>query len=100
MQLAARHLLDPGAPFYGVNSDVISHFPVDTLATHHRTPGARVTVALAPDRSGWGVAELDGERIRRFVQSPRLPFWINAGVYLIEPEVVGVKPEWIISLIR
>jgi NDP-sugar pyrophosphorylase family protein len=63
------------------------------MVEFHRRLGTAATVALAPYRSTWGVVELDGDRITAFVQSPQLPYRINAGVYVLEAETVDRLPE-------
>lgn len=93
LKFAARMLPDPDGRFLALNGDVITRFALPGLAEHHRHLGGAATIALAPYRSNWGVAELDGDRIRGFVQSPRLPYWINAGIYVIEPDVVAQLPD-------
>jgi NDP-sugar pyrophosphorylase family protein len=93
-KFAARRLADPGAPFYVLNGDVISHFSLTSFAHYHHANAGAVTVALSPYRSNWGVADLvDGNRIKGFTQSPELPYWINAGVYVFNPDVVGLLPD-------
>lgn len=76
-----------------LNGDVITDFSLGSLAQHHREHGGSVTVALSPYRSNWGVAELSGNRIHGFVQSPELPYWVNAGVYLFEAEAFAMLPD-------
>ncbi|MEU1630377.1 nucleotidyltransferase family protein [Streptomyces sp. NPDC020096] len=94
LKYAAGHLADPKAPFFVLNGDVITTFSLIDLAEDHHRRGGAVTVALSPYRSNWGVADLDGDgRIRGFVQSPELPYWINAGIYVFEPDVVGLLPD-------
>ncbi|MGW6457565.1 nucleotidyltransferase family protein [Streptomyces sp. NPDC055078] len=94
LKYAAARLADPGAPFFVLNGDVITTFSLAELSDYHGRKGAAVTVALSPYRSNWGVAELDGDdRIRGFTQSPELPYWINAGIYVFNPEVVSLLPD-------
>ncbi|WP_344561708.1 sugar phosphate nucleotidyltransferase [Streptomyces axinellae] len=94
LKFAAASLADADAPFFVLNGDVITTFPLADLSRYHSSRGGMVTVALTAYRSRWGVAELDdGDRIRGFVQSPELPYWINAGVYVFDPEVLGELPE-------
>ena len=93
LKLASRHLPEPSGAWLALNGDVITNFRVDELAAQHERIGAIATVALAPYRSNWGVAELEGELIRRFVQSPRLPYWINAGIYAMQPDVAALLPD-------
>jgi NDP-sugar pyrophosphorylase family protein len=93
LKFAARLLASPDAPFFVLNGDVITAFSLADFADFHQKHAGAVTVALAPYRSNWGVADLDGDRIRGFVQSPQLPYWINAGIYTFTPEVLGILPE-------
>lgn len=94
LKFAARRLADPDAPFFVLNGDVISTFSLADLSAYHNQHNGAVTVALSPYRSNWGVADLgDGDRIRGFVQSPELPYWINAGIYVFNPEVVTMLPD-------
>ncbi|MFC5182688.1 nucleotidyltransferase family protein [Actinomadura harenae] len=65
----------------------------DFIDRHHDAD-ATATIALARYTTSWGIAHLDdADRIRGFVQSPKLPYWINAGGYVFEPEVVDLLPE-------
>jgi NDP-sugar pyrophosphorylase family protein len=94
LKYGAGRLADPQAPFFVLNGDVITTFSLVDLAAYHVARGGAVTVALSPYRSNWGVADLDDEnRIRGFVQSPELPYWINAGIYLFSPDVVAMLPD-------
>jgi NDP-sugar pyrophosphorylase family protein len=93
LRLAARQLPFRDEGWFGMNGDVLSRFQMaDLTATHHRL-NATATIALAPYRSNWGLAELEGDLVRGFVQSPRLPYWINAGIYALSPEVISLLPE-------
>ncbi|MQS36759.1 nucleotidyltransferase family protein [Streptomyces katsurahamanus] len=94
LKFAAGRLAAPGAPFFVLNGDVITTFSLTDLSEYHQRRGGAVTVALSPYRSNWGVADLDdGDRIRGFVQSPELPYWINAGIYVFNPDVVELLPD-------
>lgn len=93
LRYAAAGLRDPNAPYFALNGDVLTWFPLDGFAAHHRAKGAVATLALAQFRTTWGIVDVDDEdRIGGFTQSPLLPFWINAGVYLFEPEVTPLLP--------
>ncbi len=93
MKLAARMLPHPHERWFGLNGDILARFSLAELTATHRRLGALTTIALAPYRSSWGVAELEGELITGFVQSPQLPYWINAGIYAMEAEVVDLLPD-------
>ena len=85
--------------FIAMNGDIITNLDLDEMLQHHKSSKANVTDALeeVQDPSRFGVVELDAaSRIVRFVEKPnrkeapsRL---INAGVYLIEPNVLKQIP--------
>lgn len=93
LRFAAGELAYPREPFFGVNGDVICRFSLRDMVELHRRLDASATVALARYRSNWGVVEMDGDKITAFVQSPELPYWINAGVYLLDPATIERLPE-------
>lgn len=94
LKFAARHLANPEAPFFVLNGDVISSFSLMDFSEYHERNGGDVSVALSPYRSNWGVADLDDNNcIRGFIQSPELPYWINAGIYVFNPDVVSLLPD-------
>jgi NDP-sugar pyrophosphorylase family protein len=93
LRFAAKQLAHPGEAFFALNGDVICGFPLSGMVTLHRRLAVAATIALAGYRSSWGVVELDGDRITGFVQSPELPYWINAGVYVFEAGTVSRLPE-------
>jgi NDP-sugar pyrophosphorylase family protein len=94
LRFAGGHLPAPDERWLALNGDVLCRFPLADLIDRHVNAGATATIALAQYRTTWGIATLDEEdRIVGFVQSPSLPYWINGGVYLFEPELHGMLPE-------
>jgi len=83
--------------FFAMNGDVIAQLPFSDMLGAHERANALVTDALheVEDPSRFGVAELlpDG-RIRKFIEKPDVgqtpSRLINAGIYLIEPEVLDM----------
>jgi len=92
LRFAAARLAD-GRTFVAVNGDVICRFSLRDMIEFHERLGVSATVALASYRSTWGVVDIDGDLITGFKQSPQLPYWINAGVYVLEPEIVARLPK-------
>jgi NDP-sugar pyrophosphorylase family protein len=93
LRYASSGLRDQDAPYLALNGDVLTWFPLDEFAAHHRARGGAATLALAQFRTTWGIVDVDDQdRIEGFTQSPLLPVWINAGVYLFEPEITALLP--------
>lgn len=93
LKFAARRVPHPERFTFALNGDVISRFDLSDLLAHHRSAGATATLALAPYRTTWGIADLDGGLIKGFRQSPVLPYWINGGIYVLEPECIDLLPD-------
>lgn len=93
LKFAAKHLDDTSGRWLALNGDVICRFPIAELLAKHEQEGATATIALAQYRTTWGIADLDGELIRGFKQSPLLPYWINGGIYCFEPSLTELLPD-------
>ena len=93
LKFAGRRLPKPSDRWLAMNGDVLTDRPVADLEEHHVSTGAIATIALAQYRSSWGIADLDGNLIRGFLEKPALPYWINAGIYCFDPELVDMLPD-------
>ena len=85
--------------FLAMNGDIFSDLDISAMMALHRERKAKVTIALTPvdDPTAYGLIETDEQsKILRFLEKPR---WdevttnmINAGTYIIEPEVLAQIP--------
>jgi dTDP-glucose pyrophosphorylase/CBS domain-containing protein len=89
-------LLDrPAGPFVVMNGDILTGAPFDKMLQFHRDHKAELTVGVrryvidVP----FGVVESDGVRVRDLREKPSLTFFINAGIYLLEPSAWDRIPE-------
>ncbi|GAA4909640.1 nucleotidyltransferase family protein [Streptomonospora salina] len=93
LRYAASGLRAPDEPYYALNGDVLTWFPLDEFSAFHRGKGGAATLALAQYQTSWGIVDVTGDgAIEGFTQSPMLPFWINAGVYLFERAATELLP--------
>ncbi len=88
-----------GESFFLLYGDVLTDIDLSALLAFHRGQGACLTMALhqPEDLARCGVVEIDGDcRVRRFCEKPRphevFSPWANAGVYVVEPEVLRLVP--------
>jgi len=85
--------------FIAINGDNLSDFNWLEIEKSHRKNKAKITLALYPveDVTHWGIVELNGEKIVRFIEKPKkeeAPSNLNnAGGYVIEPEALKILPE-------
>jgi mannose-1-phosphate guanylyltransferase len=94
---AGRYLDDT---FVVLNGDIFTDLDIAAMFAFHRKRKARATIALTwiDNPCAFGVAETDNDgRILRFIEKPAsgevTTNWINAGVYILEPEVLHHIPD-------
>jgi mannose-1-phosphate guanylyltransferase len=85
--------------FVVVNADVLTDVDLGDLVSLHGARGALATISLTPvaDPSRFGVVPTDADgRVLAFIEKPppgEAPTnLINAGIYVVEPEVVALIP--------
>jgi mannose-1-phosphate guanylyltransferase len=94
--------------FFALNGDVFSTIDLSAMLRLHRSKNAVATIALTPvdNPSAFGLVETESDgRIKRFVEKPKpeeaTTNMINAGCYVLEPEVLGlIKPDTNTSIER
>ena len=85
--------------FFVFNGDIFTDIDLEAMLSFHKQKKAKATIALTPvdDPSLYGVVETDAQgRVLRFIEKPpreEAPTnLINAGIYILEPEVLGDVP--------
>jgi NDP-sugar pyrophosphorylase family protein len=93
MRLAAAARRGPGAVF-ALNGDELFDLDLRELFEHHEARGGAATITVAPLKSHLGVVDVDEDDVvRGFREGPRLPFWVNTGLYVLEEEAIARLPE-------
>jgi glucose-1-phosphate cytidylyltransferase len=83
----ARDLLE-GGTFCLTYADGVADIDLDALLAFHRDEGAAATMTVVRPQNPWGVAELDGDRVRGFAEKPPLDCWVNGGFLVMEPRAL------------
>ncbi len=86
--------------FIVLNGDVFTDIDLGEMLAFHREKSAKATIYInwVDDVKSFGVVEInDDYRIKRFIEKPSpgetSSHWINAGIYILEPEVLEYIPE-------
>jgi NDP-sugar pyrophosphorylase family protein len=92
---AAYARLEPAPDLVlATNGDIITNLPLAPVIEQHRRRADLATVVLAPYVSSFGLVEVDGsDRVIAFQEKPTLPYWINAGVYVLSRDALALFPE-------
>jgi NDP-sugar pyrophosphorylase family protein len=93
LRLAAQALSGEDA-VYAMNGDELFDLDLRELEAAHRAGAGAATITVAPLDSHLGVVDLDEDDVvLGFREAPRLPHWVNTGLYVLEREAIGRLPE-------
>ena len=94
----AEEYLD--STFLVLNGDVFTDLDLSDLIACHRENQSKATISLqwVENPSAFGVVETDAEnRVQCFIEKPpageETTNWINAGIYVLEPDILKYVPE-------
>jgi Nucleoside-diphosphate-sugar pyrophosphorylase involved in lipopolysaccharide biosynthesis/translation initiation factor 2B, gamma/epsilon subunits (eIF-2Bgamma/eIF-2Bepsilon) len=84
--------------FFVINGDNLFDFNLNEIYEFHKKEKAIVTIGLTnqEDVSKFGVVELDGTKITKFIEKPKVKpksHLINTGIHVINPSFFAFMPE-------
>jgi len=82
-------LAESDEPLLVMNGDILTHVDFAAMLDFHRTHRADMTVAVRPSELHvpYGVVENDGVEVVRISEKPVMRYFVNAGIYLLNPDV-------------
>ncbi|MCE4606164.1 MAG: nucleotidyltransferase family protein [Desulfurococcales archaeon] len=90
----AEHILKSEELFLVLNGDIITNLDPEPLMNKVREKDTYAALAAVPLRSPYGILDIEGDLIRKFIEKPYIPdYWINGGVYVMTPKVFDYIPE-------
>ena len=93
LRFAAARRRESG-PVYALNGDELLDLEFARVLDHHRGSDAAATIVVAPLVSPLGVVDVDDDdKVTGFREGPRLPYWVNAGCYVLDEEALERLPE-------
>jgi len=78
-----------------INGDILTRMNFRAMLAYHREHKADLTVAVRKYdlKVPYGVIESDGAFVRELAEKPSHSFFVNAGIYLLEPSVYHYVPN-------
>jgi len=85
----------PQEPVLVINGDILTQMNFRAMLAYHQKHKADLTVAVRKYdlKMPYGVIESDGAFVRELVEKPSLSFFVNGGIYLLEPSVLRYIPK-------
>lgn len=82
-------------PIIVCNGDIISSIDYHSLLRHHVEQQSKATMCVRKHEYAipYGVVEVEGYEIKTLLEKPIKSFNVNAGIYVIEPEIVERMPK-------
>jgi dTDP-glucose pyrophosphorylase/CBS domain-containing protein len=84
----------PEDPVLVINGDILTDVDFRSMHAFHQEHAADMTVAVRKFdvQVPYGVVECEGPRLTGLREKPQLSFFVNAGIYLLEPQVYSFVP--------
>ena len=93
IRFAASSRVEDG-PVFALNGDELLNVDLEALLRHHESSAAAATIVVSPLVSSFGIVEIDDDDVvHGFTEAPRLPHWVNSGVYVLSEEALARFPE-------
>jgi len=84
----------PTHPLIVMNGDLVTRTQFDNLLNFHLEHKSRATMCVREYdfQVPFGVISIDGQRITAIDEKPVHRFFVNAGIYVLEPDIVATIP--------
>ncbi len=77
-----------------LNGDMVTNMNLARLEEFHIGHDGAATLVSVRLKSPYGIVETaDDSRILGFTEKPILPYWINAGIYVLNQEIADLLPD-------
>jgi dTDP-glucose pyrophosphorylase/CBS domain-containing protein len=84
----------PTEPLLVINGDILTQVNFKAMLNFHQEQHAMITMAVRryEVQVPYGVVESDGAHVTHLREKPQIGFFVNAGIYLLEPTVFEYIP--------
>ena len=82
-----------GETFMLTYGDGVADIDIEALVRFHKSHGRLATMTTVRPVSRFGIVDLKGNAVERFVEKPQLDAWVSAGFFVFEPGVFDYLSE-------
>lgn len=81
--------------FFVINGDLLTKLHFDSFLDHHLSHGNLLTIATRKQelQIPYGVVDLENDQVVKLVEKPVHQYFINGGMYCVEPQVLRHIPD-------
>jgi NDP-sugar pyrophosphorylase family protein len=85
----------PVVPMLVMNGDILTKANFNHLLEFHDAQGAKATMCVLEyeHQVPYGVIRVNGHEIMAIEEKPTQKFFINGGIYVLDPDVLGMVPK-------
>ena len=85
----------PKEPFLVVNGDIMTTLNFENFLQYHLNSSSEATMCVREHtvEIPFGVIETQEKKILGIFEKPRHKYWVNAGIYLLNPDSLDYVPE-------
>lgn len=85
----------PSGPFIVMNGDILTNSNFSHLVRFHEQTGVHATMCVREyqHQLPYGVVQSEGTRFSAIVEKPSQSYFINAAIYVLEPQVLNRVPK-------
>jgi NDP-sugar pyrophosphorylase family protein len=86
----------PNEPFFVMNGDLLTNVNYEQMLDFHEHHKSKATMCVREYdiEVPYGVVSVQGESIRSIEEKPTHTFFVNAGIYLLEPDCIDLIPKY------
>lgn len=87
----------PRHPFFVMNGDLLTRIQYDRILAFHHEQKAHATICVRQVEQPvpYGVVEMNEHHLTGIVEKPVQSYFVNAGIYLLDPRVLALIPSGI-----
>ena len=85
----------PNEPFFVMNGDLLTNVNFEHFLNFHTQNNAKATMGVREYdfQVPFGVLNLEGEKIKSIIEKPVHKFFVNAGMYILNPDCINLIPK-------
>jgi len=85
----------PKQPFFVINGDLLTNLDFEKMLDFHHEHNSKATMCISEYNieSPYGEVKLDHENITLIDEKPTHKFFVNAGIYILDPKSLNLIPK-------